>query len=672
MFERDVPNDIDRQNKLMIGGDKNLQNQKKPIYDVFLGGSCGNTCWRSEIVIPYLKTHGLSYYDPQRPVWSENMIREEQRAKENSRIFLFVLDPGTINATSFLEIAYFASRKASKLVVVFLGRHEWSDKALKVDLPDRIRTCNLLEAILKRHSVLMLTSINEALDFVDEKIIRDKPFAEALSSNQQRLPYLKLNARRCLNTCSDGLKKAKSFCKTRLFAHFRRFTILLAFEMILVLLFNFVLSPFILSPAFGATGISIWVLIIPILAFNYLLLLAFVIYYRFKSNRRKRKIQRTLLLPMPPLPRVSTMGDSLSQHQNQQNFRGASRTTFSSSQSSNSLAQFRLNSASNSNGYEPMIELIISGSTTAGGKQQHSVAYNRPNNNNRNKEKQKYNKISPTEKSEKLRLNGCLTSPVGYDVFLSCSSSSELDWITQKAVPELHKNGLSYTSALMCDSRMRIPFLHTASHILYYIPSYKTFLSGMIEVAYFIGHADWQVTVCVPREAECLVLLDGQSEKLDPEIYAAVERRNECYRMAFSYLKDMAARRQVKVFTRVEDAVRHIRERSTQDQKHQQINEEIKKDNQNQKENQTEIEDEKQLEKTSLSPSLGRKTALRQILEKQHLVKERTSQNLLAYLQEAAARGQKLELDLAEIRPDSNGKINGIQGSNGNLLKPNS
>lgn len=101
----------------------------------------------------------------------------------------------------------------------------------------------------------------------------------------------------------------------------------------------------------------------------------------------------------------------------------------------------------------------------------------------------------------------------------------------------------------MCDKDMRIPFLHTASHILYYIPSYKTFLSGMIEIAYFIGHADWQVTVCVPREAECLVLLDDTT-KLDAEIYRAVERRNECYRMAFSYLKDMAARRQVRVFTR--------------------------------------------------------------------------------------------------------------------------
>jgi hypothetical protein len=42
----------------------------------------------------------------------------------------------------------------------------------------------------------------------------------------------------------------------------------------------------------------------------------------------------------------------------------------------------------------------------------------------------------------------------------------------------------------------------------------------------------------VPREAECLVLLDDAA-KLDASIYRAVERRNECYRMAFAYLKDM-------------------------------------------------------------------------------------------------------------------------------------
>jgi len=51
----------------------------------------------------------------------------------------------------------------------------------------------------------------------------------------------------------------------------------------------------------------------------------------------------------------------------------------------------------------------------------------------------------------------------------------------------------------------------------------------------------------------------------------------------------------------------------------------------------------------------GKRTALRQILEKQHLVKERTSQNLLEHLRQAQARGQQIELDLAEIRPDAKG-----------------
>jgi len=158
---------------------------------------------------------------------------------------------------------------------------------------------------------------------------------------------------------------------------------------------------------------------------------------------------------------------------------------------------------------------------------------------------------------------------------------------------------LSYTSALMCDKEMRIPVLHTASHILYYIPSYKTFLSGMIEIAYFIGHADWQVTVCVPREAECLVLLSEESKYCDPETLRAVQRRNECYRMAFCYLKDMAQRRQCRVFTKVEEAIKHIADQNRREGDGQEVN---------------------------------KRAALRQIMEKQHLVKERTQLNLLAHL----------------------------------------
>lgn len=70
-----------------------------------------------------------------------------------------MLDPATVNATSFLEIAHFAARKAPKLVVVFLGQSEWRDKGHPDDLPDRQRTCDLLDNILTTHNVPVLQSI---------------------------------------------------------------------------------------------------------------------------------------------------------------------------------------------------------------------------------------------------------------------------------------------------------------------------------------------------------------------------------------------------------------------------------------------------------------------------------------------------------------------------------
>lgn len=79
-----------------------------------------------------------------------------------------------------------------------------------------------------------------------------------------------------------------------------------------------------------------------------------------------------------------------------------------------------------------MIELFISGSTSgaAAAKRVRTYSSHQPSCEQRLQSPE-------SERCEKLRQNGCLTSPVGYDVFLSCSSSSELDWITQKAVPEL-------------------------------------------------------------------------------------------------------------------------------------------------------------------------------------------------------------------------------------------
>uniref|UniRef100_A0A7E4VM87 TIR domain-containing protein n=1 Tax=Panagrellus redivivus TaxID=6233 RepID=A0A7E4VM87_PANRE len=455
-------------------------------YDVFLGGSCGHTVWRSEIVVPYLQKHGITYYNPQRAVWKECMIHEEAQAKENSKLFLFVLDPGTINATSFLEIANIVPKHASKLVVVLLGRQEWSEKALPEDFEDRIRTCDLIDEILKRHDVPLLTNINDSLNYIDDMIIGSKTFTAAMSEPLQRVPYIQLKAKRAVEATKTAARDSFGYFKSRCASITSKAIIMLMLQVFIVLALHFYFLP----------AVPLMFLIIPLISLDYLIAVAAVIYFRFKAHQEK-SLSTAIASPM----------EALKSHDVPNFVDSEVRTHF-----------------------KEQLDLRTHGLPRQ------------------------------LTRDEKLERNGCVTSPVGYDVFLSCSSGSELEWIRQKAVPQLHKSGLTYTSAMMCDKEMRIPMLHTASHILYYIPSYKTFLSGMIEIAYFIGHSDWQVTVCVPREAECLVLVDDT--RYDPETVAAVERRNASYRMAFCYLKDMAQRRQCRVFTKVEEAIKHIGDQS--------------------------------------------------------------------------------------------------------------
>jgi len=137
----------------------------------------------------------------------------------------------------------------------------------------------------------------------------------------------------------------------------------------------------------------------------------------------------------------------------------------------------------------------------------------------------------------------------------SASCAPDLEWITDLAVPLLHKKGLSYTDCSFCgDSSQRLAVMTNCGQILYYIPSFRTFLSGIVEIAYFLGHKNWKVVVCVPKEASQLPVFEDDDE----ETRNAIERRNRCYAMALCYLRDMAARRHCRIFNRLQDALKFV------------------------------------------------------------------------------------------------------------------
>uniref|UniRef100_A0A0K0FK27 Raw (inferred by orthology to a D. melanogaster protein) n=1 Tax=Strongyloides venezuelensis TaxID=75913 RepID=A0A0K0FK27_STRVS len=538
-----------------ISSDIPIQESGYIHYDVFLGGSCGHTIWRRSLVIPYLNKRDISYYDPQRPVWTESMIYEEAIAKENSSLFLYVLDPETINAVSFLEIAYFASRKTPKLVVVFLDKKEWKGKAHPLDLPDRQRTCDLIELILTRHSVPLLTSINEALDYVDDMIIGDKEWKAAMKNKKQRVPFLKIQIHRSFLNF-----KKKIFTTNILFSCCKRnksnfsnnnnneidniyyckyFTILLLIETIILIVtlltFSSYIFPTILSDLYI---IFIFLILLFFINASFIYGMSMIQQFIKKVNYNRYKMkEKNLILPNPPI--MKTKCFVLNENGERIVENGKSHSLL--------YHETAGNGKRNETNFQDMT----------------LSCNNKYNINNKYGRNSKVKDITTDESFSKLKrqsVTGSLIrqSPIGYDVFLSSSSSNELDWITQKAIPILEKFNLSHISFSNCVSEMKMPLLHSSSHILYYIPSYKTFLSGMIEVAYYIGQSDLHVTVCVPSEAECLLLNYNNNPDLDPQTIAAVEKRNDCYKMAFTYLKDMANRSQVKVYTNVEDAIKHI------------------------------------------------------------------------------------------------------------------
>ncbi|XP_013195351.2 uncharacterized protein LOC106138682 isoform X3 [Amyelois transitella] len=89
-----------------------------PPCEVFLGGSCNPTTWRSDIAIPMLKTMGITYFNPQVDDWSMELVEVEHQAKAKARALLFVLDSETRAVAAGVEVAHLAAAPKDLLLVL--------------------------------------------------------------------------------------------------------------------------------------------------------------------------------------------------------------------------------------------------------------------------------------------------------------------------------------------------------------------------------------------------------------------------------------------------------------------------------------------------------------------------------------------------------------------------
>jgi len=136
-------------------------------FQVFLGGSCNPTTWRSDIAIPYLKQHGITFYNPQVTNWRPELMDIEDQAKQTAELLLFVIDNVTRSTASMVEAAYLAGCGRQLVLVIkqFKAPVVIYDELLQLsELEDLERSHAYLTDLVERMSIPVFSDLSVALD----------------------------------------------------------------------------------------------------------------------------------------------------------------------------------------------------------------------------------------------------------------------------------------------------------------------------------------------------------------------------------------------------------------------------------------------------------------------------------------------------------------------------
>ena len=88
------------------------------VNEVFLGGTYGGYQWRPA-VCQELVNNGIRYFNPAVDDWTEQCIVEEENAKKNMNIHLYVITNDMIDCYSAVEACVSMSNPIKKTIVVF-------------------------------------------------------------------------------------------------------------------------------------------------------------------------------------------------------------------------------------------------------------------------------------------------------------------------------------------------------------------------------------------------------------------------------------------------------------------------------------------------------------------------------------------------------------------------
>eukprot|EP00658_Telonema_sp_P-2_P076314 TRINITY_DN6658_c0_g2_i2.p1 TRINITY_DN6658_c0_g2~~TRINITY_DN6658_c0_g2_i2.p1 ORF type:complete len:552 (-),score=122.77 TRINITY_DN6658_c0_g2_i2:341-1996(-) len=133
--------------------------------EVFLGGTCAESKWRTNTAIPVLNQARVSFYNPQLGPgeWTEKMVAVEAEAKQNAVCNLFVITAESTSIASMVEAAELISSRQN--VVLCLQEYNGQGPESK----DVRRGRTYLHDLAERHCCQVFSSV---LDAANEAVRR--------------------------------------------------------------------------------------------------------------------------------------------------------------------------------------------------------------------------------------------------------------------------------------------------------------------------------------------------------------------------------------------------------------------------------------------------------------------------------------------------------------------
>lgn len=127
---------------------------------VFLGGTCNGSKWRNELI----KQLTISYYNPCGETWTEEMMQEEIRQRQECDFCLYVITPKITGFYALAEVVDDSNKRPHKTIFCYL---KTDDEYSFTDF--QVKSLDQIAKMVSENGAHFFSSLKEIADFLNHQ-----------------------------------------------------------------------------------------------------------------------------------------------------------------------------------------------------------------------------------------------------------------------------------------------------------------------------------------------------------------------------------------------------------------------------------------------------------------------------------------------------------------------